>query len=207
MQIRLSTGHWWHDTDEKTEVLIENLIPATLSIIKLPWIGPESNLAIHSKRLANYCLSCDTASLKPEIHHSSQQIHFLSITKTNFLMMLREITAIFYEHCMQHIAGAFPLYASTSMPATLSTNVHMTHAVNHHQECSGTFRTSNTEVSAFNPPQQTSQAKPKSKRDADLHQALGACQHPLVCLAIPAFDHTAGLGKNSLYHNWGFWLI
>jgi len=124
-------------------------------------------------------------------------------------MMLREITAIFYEHCMKHIAGAFPLYASTSMPATLSTNVHMTHAVNHQQDCSGAFRTSNTEASAFNPLQQPSQAKPsqakpKSNRDIDLHQVLRACQHLLVCLAIPAFDHITGLGKNSLYHNRGF---
>jgi hypothetical protein len=100
------------------------------------------------------------ASLKPEIHHSSQHIHFLSITKTNFFMMLRVIIAIFYEHCMKHTAGTFPLYASTSMPATLSTNIHMTQAVNHHQECSGAFRSSKTEASAFNPLQQPSQAKP-----------------------------------------------
>jgi hypothetical protein len=69
------------------------------------------------------------ASLKPDIHHSSQQIHFLSITRTNFLMMLREITAIFYEHFMQHIAGAFVVYVSTSMPATLSTITHVNYAV------------------------------------------------------------------------------
>lgn len=126
--------HWWHDTDKKTEVLRENPIPITLSIIKLPRTGPGSIQALHSKWFANDCLSYDIASLKPEIHHNSQQIHFLSITKTNSLMMLREITAIFYGHCMKHIAGVFPLYASTSVPATLSTNVRMTHAVNHHQE-------------------------------------------------------------------------
>jgi len=81
--------HWWHDTDEKTEVLKENSISITLPIIKLPWIGPESILALHSKRLADDCLTYDMASLKPEIHHSSQQLHFLPITKTNILMMLR----------------------------------------------------------------------------------------------------------------------
>jgi hypothetical protein len=45
------------------------------------------------------------------------------------------------------------------------------------------------------------QAKPKSNRDVNLHQVLGACQRPLVCLAIPAFDCITGLSKNSLYHN------
>jgi len=49
---------------------------------------------------------------------------------------------------MQHIAGTFPLCASASMPATLSTNVH---------------RTSNTEASAFNPRQQPNQAKPSQR--------------------------------------------
>jgi hypothetical protein len=97
-------------------------------------------------------------SLKPEIHHTSQQIHFLSITKTNFLMMLKEITAIFYEYCMKHIVGAFPLHASTSLPSILSTNVCMTHAVQYFQECLGEFRTGNTEASAFIPLQQPSQA-------------------------------------------------
>jgi len=125
------------------------------------------------------------ASLKPEIHHSSQQIRLLSITKTNFLMMLREITAIFYEHCMQHIAGAFPLCASTSMPATLSTNVHMTHAVNHHQECSGAFQTSKTEASAFNQPQQPSQVKPCQNKPSQRTTGMSTCTKCLEHVSIP----------------------
>jgi hypothetical protein len=76
-----------------------------------------------------------------------------------YKVMLKEITAIFYENCMKHIAGAFPLHASTSLPATLSTNICTTHAVQHYQECSGGFRTGNTEAPAFIPPQHSSQAK------------------------------------------------